>query len=114
MSPIIARAPSAEDEEQANRFRTYLNYLSTLNRDLRARYPTPSAAVAEICGADAFKKIQRSAVPTDPVHRLLRNAWFTEVQMFLGSGNASLIPYMSVFSRMGPWILKRVQLFCVC
>jgi hypothetical protein len=93
MSPIIVRVPSAEDEDQANRFRTYLNYLSALNRDLRGRYSTPATAVTTICAADAFKKIQRSRVPTDNVYRLLRNSWFTEVQMFIGAGNPSLVAY---------------------
>jgi hypothetical protein len=93
VSPIIARAPSAEDEDQSNRFRTYLNYLNTLNRDIRDRYRSPSVAVAEICHADAFKRIQRSHAPTDTIHRLLRNAWLTEVQMLLGAGDQSLVPY---------------------
>jgi hypothetical protein len=86
--------PTDEEQEQALRFRTYVNYLSTIGRFLRTEYADPVNLASRVVREDAYKRIQGGRTP-DPaaVQRLLRNAWFTELQIHVAAPTDDLIPY---------------------
>lgn len=85
----------AEDQEQQSlKFRTYVNYLSNLRLYLESEYSDPQDIIARVVDDPTFKRIQGGKC-RDPngVQVLLRNAWFTELQIRLVAAYEDMIPY---------------------
>ena len=78
-----------ENQDQ-HRLKTYLNYLRALSYFTDDIEPQ----LENIVESTPFKKIQsKSSAQYDKCRLLLRNAWLTEFQFNLSSGNGDFIPY---------------------
>ncbi len=94
MAKLVVKFPTDEELEQSNRFRTYLNYLSAFDKYIQKRYNDPLKAITDIVTSKSFKSIQAGkCLDHSKLDRLLRNAWFTEIQMHLATPYKELIPY---------------------
>jgi len=86
--------PTDEEQEQALRFRTYVNYLGAIGSFLRSEYSDPKDLASRVAQQDSYKRIQGGrTADLGAVQRLLRNAWFTELQIRVAAPTDDLIPY---------------------
>ena len=86
--------PSAEEEDQANRFRTYLNYLLSVSNFIDDVKDDPAKLVKTVIEADGFRNIQGGRCEDiDKIGLLLRNAWFTEIQMDISGQYEEFVSY---------------------
>ncbi|MCM0607261.1 MAG: hypothetical protein KA715_14325 [Xanthomonadaceae bacterium] len=91
--PII-ELPSQEDIEQKNRFTVYLNYLTAICGHLLKDGYHNTEQLKTISETSGFKSIKgRSDVDLEQVARLLRNSWFTELQIRIAGKNADFVSY---------------------
>ncbi len=87
-------APSEEQVQQTNRFRTYLNYLSSFLDFFGMERYNPEIYVKPVIESKAFQDIQGGRCPDiEKVGRILRNAWFTELQLSISGQNEEFIFY---------------------
>jgi hypothetical protein len=90
----ILRLPTDEEEEQAARFRTYVNYLWALRLYLAETYADPCDLVREVVKSDAFRSIRGGRCGDySMVEQCFRNAWFTEIQLHISAKDDELVPY---------------------
>jgi len=86
--------PTDEELEQANRFRTYLNYLSAISDFLGDVYAHPESIISPIVQTSVFQSIQGGrSIDTGRMAELLRNAWFTEIQMRISAQYDEFVSY---------------------
>ena len=77
---------TSEEQEQQIRFRTYLKYVRAFCELLNGP-GYPQRLIKEIAGGQGFKEIAGGRCrDLKRVGELLRNAWFTELQMNLPEG----------------------------
>jgi len=88
------KLPTREEEDQANRFRTYLNYLLSISDFVGDAKDKPAEFVGTVIETKSFRDIQggRSA-DIDKIGQLLRNAWFTEIQMDISGHYEEFVSY---------------------
>jgi len=94
MAQIIVTTTTEEEGEQSTRFQTYVNYLTAIDNYLTSQYPEPRNLIEVIAESPSFQKIQGGRCSDQQgVQRLLRNAWFTEIQMHISALHQELVPY---------------------
>lgn len=80
-------------QEEAT-FRTYLNYLVALARYIEEEYPEKSDLVKAVFNLRGVQRIKRNKdFDSDKLFKLLRNAWFTEIQLHLSGSDADFMRY---------------------
>ena len=78
--------PSKEEIEQELRFRTYFNYLKVTSDFIESEYPSPTILLSNMVNSKPFNNIQGNRYnDLERIGELMRNAWFTEIQMELSS-----------------------------
>lgn len=86
--------PSQDDVEQRNRFTVYLNYLTALSGHLLRDNYHNVPHLRTITNTSGFKAIKgRPEADTAQVARLLRNSWFTELQIHIAGKSADFVSY---------------------
>jgi len=90
---LMIRIPSNEEVDQANRFRTYLNYLTSISEFL-GDVNSNQTYLQTIIDSRAFQNIQGGrCIDLERLSQLFRNAWFTEIQMSLTAQYDEFVPY---------------------
>jgi hypothetical protein len=80
-------------QEEAT-FRTYLNYLVAWARYIEEEYPEKSDLVKAVFNLRGVQRIKRNkGFDSEKLFKLLRNAWFTEIQLLLNGGDAEFMRY---------------------
>ena len=75
-------------------FRTYLNYLVAWARYIEEEYPEKIDLVKAVVNLRGFKRIKGNKnFDSEKLFKLLRNAWFTEIQLHLTGGDAEFMRY---------------------
>ncbi len=93
-SNIVLTIPTKEEKSQAARFRTYVNYLSSLRAYLKTEYSSPETLVAKITTTTIFNRIQGGkCLNQETLKQMLWNSWFTELQMHISAPPKELLPY---------------------
>ena len=91
---ILFHAASSEELEQGIRFRTYLKYLQAFSDLSTQNAAYPESLIRGLTGSVPFKAINGGKCKDIPrLGQLLRNAWFTELQLNLPSKFPDLVPY---------------------
>jgi hypothetical protein len=86
--------PTDEELEQANRFRTYLNYLNAISDFLGDIYSAPENVVSPVIKSSDFQSLQGGrCIDTERLAELFRNAWFTEIQMSISAQYDEFVSY---------------------
>lgn len=86
--------PTEEEIEQGIRFKTYLNYLDCISNHLGDVYSDPARIVNSVIQSRAFQSIQGGRCnDTERLAELLRNAWFTEIQMSISAQYEEFVSY---------------------
>jgi hypothetical protein len=86
---------NAESESNDRlRFTTYLNYVAAIAKFIGLTYPTPDDLCNAIMSPPAFEAIQGGKCRNEEkVQKLLRNAWFTEIQLNIASSYPDFMVY---------------------
>lgn len=80
-------------QEEAT-FRTYRNYLVAWARYIEEEYPEKSDLVKAVVNLRGFQRIKRKKdFDSEKLFKLLRNAWFTEIQLHLSGSDADFMRY---------------------
>ncbi len=75
-------------------FRTYLNYLVAWARYIEEEYPEKIDLVKAVVNLRGFQQIKRNKdLDSEKLFKLLRNAWFTEIQLHLSREDAEFMRY---------------------
>jgi len=83
-----------ESSDDRLRFITYLNYISAIAKFLSEQYPEPSTLCRAVISSPAFNQIQGGKCSDSPkLQKLLRNSWFTEIQLNMASAYPDFIVY---------------------
>jgi hypothetical protein len=91
---LTFQLPKHEEADQANRFRTYLNYLSAISDYLGDVYSNLENVVNPMIESAIFQSIQGGrCLDTARLAELLRNAWFTEIQMSISAQYDEFVSY---------------------
>jgi len=84
---LLEEEPPAEE---VHRFKTYLNYVGAIRNFLNESPPN----LKHVVQSPPFLSIQGGRCPSPPrVRELLRNAWFTEIQLSLAARLDDLVGY---------------------
>ena len=93
-STTVLRFPTKHEKSQAARFRTYVNYFSSLRHFLKTEYASHNDLVSTITNSPNFAKIQGGrCVDPAQLKKLLWNSWFTELQLHISAPPKDLMPY---------------------
>lgn len=85
-------------QEEAT-FRTYLNYLVAWARYIEEEYPEKSDLVKAVVNLRGFQLINGNKnFDSEKLFKLLRNAWFTEIQLHLNGGDAEFMRYSNLWA----------------
>ncbi len=80
-------------------FRTYLNYLVALARYIEEEYPEKSDLVKAVFNLRGVQRIKRNKdFDSEKLFKLLRNAWFTEIQLHLSGSDAEFMRYSNYWA----------------
>ena len=91
---LVSANPTPEEEANRKRFQTYLNYINSIASFLSTSYDKPDLLCKEIVSSRAFAAIQGGkCINPDKLAKLLRNAWFTELQLGIAASNHDFIVY---------------------
>ena len=91
---IPIELPTIEEIQQGNRFRTYLNYPSSLSKFLANIENGPEALLKQVVESTPFKRIKRNTrSDSQQLGRSLRNAWLTEILLNIPSEYPGFLPY---------------------
>lgn len=91
---MLIKFPTKEEEDQANRFRTYLNYLLAISDFFGDVKNNPRELVGAAIETKTFHDIQGGrCTDVDNIGRFLRNAWFTEIQMDIAGQHDEFVSY---------------------
>jgi len=94
---MILRAISQEESEQTYRYQTYLNYLTSISEfigSVKGDEDRTGTLISPVVESQSFKDIQGGRCSDkEKLGQLLRNAWFTEIQMNLTSQFNELVAY---------------------
>ena len=72
------KIPTEQEEHETHRFRTYFNYLCSID----AYIENKDNLIGDVVASQSFRGIQGGkSFDTKKVEKLLRNAWITEMQM---------------------------------
>lgn len=92
IAPLVQEDP--ETASNRKRFQTYLNYIENIAALLDALYSNRELLCQSVAKTKTFTSIQGGKC-SEPhkVEKLLRNAWFTELQLSIASANHDFIVY---------------------
>lgn len=87
-------SPSREEIDQQNRFAVYYHYLISLSKHLEAKGHLDVERFSNLARTNAFQKVQGRKDPDlAKTGRLLRNAWFTETQIWMAAQSSDYLSY---------------------
>ena len=83
-------------DNATNRFKAYLNYFLSISTKIHELYPSPDLYADQICQSPHFHRLEGGrAQNVEQIGKMLRNAWFTEIQVAFPSNYPSYIKYAS-------------------
>jgi hypothetical protein len=89
----FVRLPTEEEIEQTNRYKTYLNYICSIGQYIEQTKPLDLVGI--VTSTDSFQKINcKKSIDSEKIAKLIRNSWFTEVQLNL----SEVLPEFNVYS----------------
>jgi hypothetical protein len=81
--------PTEDEIEQGIRFRTYMNYICSVDEYIQQRN-----VVNDLSSSNTFQTIQCGKCKDyGRLGQLLRNAWLTEIQLCIPAENEDILPY---------------------
>lgn len=90
---MLIKIPTNEEIKQANRFRTYLNYLLSISTFIGNSKDNPKTIIQNVIQSRTFSNIQGKDCDIKKIGLLFRNAWFTEIQINIFSQFNEFISY---------------------
>lgn len=83
-----------EDQGSINRFTTYFNYLKSISDLFDNKYFSSGKYLTEVINSNKFKGIESNKnANCEKAKLLLRNSWFTEIQLNFTESYPELSPY---------------------
>jgi hypothetical protein len=88
---MISELPTEEELQETHRFRTYLNYLLSLDKFI----PEDSnLIIKKVIKSRSFNRIQGGRdIDIGKIGKLLRNAWCTEIQLSISSKHSEFLDF---------------------
>lgn len=75
-------------------YKVFYYYLAAFSYYIRNEFPSAKHLVSEIVNARPFNSIQqRGSVTTEQLAKMLRVAWFTELQLYIFQNAPGVVPY---------------------
>ncbi len=86
--------PYTEEELLSQlKFKVYLNYLESISTALDSTYFKETKHLRSVAESNTFKSIRPKQVDYNKIKTLLRNAWFTEIQLNFTSNHPEFVGY---------------------